>query len=316
MRTLVLTLLLALSGQASAANVGFAHITGLPFDLAVWYPANAPASPQPLELFTQTVAPDAPPAPGKHPFVVIAHGNGGSLGGHYDTALALAEAGYVVAAPTFVHDNYRDHADELKLWKRPPQIVAAIDAVLHTWSGHDAVDPARIGIFGFSAGGFTALVLIGGKPDFSKLDTYCHAKPQEFVCTLRKQHPNEPPRPNPIDWVADKRIRAAVIAAPGLGFTFGKETLADVRVPVQLWAAGNDHILPVPDNAEAVREALPAPPEYRVLPGAEHLDFLAPCSPALARVAPPICADHGFDRAAFHQQFNVAVVQFFDAHLK
>ena len=309
-------LFLAAGGAAHAATVGFTQLRGLPFDLAIWYPANAPAAPHPLELTTQTVAPDAPPVPGKHPLIVIAHGNGGSLGGHYDTALALADAGYVVAAPTFIRDNYRDHADELKLWTRPPQVTAAIDAVLARWSGHHAVDPARIGIFGFSAGGFTALVAIGGRPDFSKLDPYCRAKPREFVCTLQKQHPDEPPRPAHINWVADPRIRAAVIAAPALGFTFGRAGLAGIHVPVLLWAAGNDHVLPVADNAEAVRDALPTPPEYRVLPGAEHFEFLAPCSPALARIAPPICANHGIDRAAFHRTFNAVMVRFFDAHLR
>jgi predicted dienelactone hydrolase len=53
-----------------------------------------------------------------------------------------------------------------------------------------------------------------------------------------------------------------------------------------------------------------------VVPNAGHFAFLAPCAPALARVAPERCRDRvGFDRATFHREFNSAVVAFFNAKL-
>ena len=49
-----------------------------------------------------------------------------------------------------------------------------------------------------------------------------------------------------------------------------------------------------------------------VVAGAGHYDFLAPCSPALAKVNAMICASApGFDRVAFHQAFDRDVVAFF-----
>lgn len=46
--------------------------------------------------------------------------------------------------------------------------------------------------------------------------------------------------------------------------------------------------------------------------GAAHFAFLAPCSDGLARQVPEICRDGpGFDRAAFHDNFNAAIVAFF-----
>jgi len=43
-----------------------------------------------------------------------------------------------------------------------------------------------------------------------------------------------------------------------------------------------------------------------------HYDFLAPCDPALAAGLPSICrSNKGFDRSAFHERFNTAVVAFF-----
>jgi len=85
---------------------------------------------------------------------------------------------------------------------------------------------------------------------------------------------------------------------------------ADVRVPVQLWRADDDHILPAPFYADAVRAALPGKPEFQTVPAAGHFDFLAPCSnpsfmPQICKSAP------GFDRAAFHASFDVAVARFF-----
>jgi predicted dienelactone hydrolase len=89
-----------------------------------------------------------------------------------------------------------------------------------------------------------------------------------------------------------------------------------VHIPVQLWRAGADHILPSPDYVEPVRDALPTPPEYHVAAGADHFDFLAPCSASLAAVVPQICQEpDGFDRTAFHVLFNREVVRFFKTKL-
>jgi len=57
--------------------------------------------------------------------------------------------------------------------------------------------------------------------------------------------------------------------------------------------------------------------EYHVVPNAAHFAFLAPCLPALARELPEICTDRpGFDRVAFHRQFDVEVLAFFRKRLK
>ena len=104
-----------------------------------------------------------------------------------------------------------------------------------------------------------------------------------------------------------------MIAAPGLGFIFEPAGLANVRVPVQLWVGTEDRIVPSATNAAVVRRLLPRPPEYHSVAGAAHLSFLAPCGPE----SPPlICQDPaGFDRAAFHRDFNRAVTAFFRLHL-
>jgi predicted dienelactone hydrolase len=66
-----------------------------------------------------------------------------------------------------------------------------------------------------------------------------------------------------------------------------------------------------------VRAALPKPLDYREVANAGHFDFLAPCSPRFATMAPPLCSSEpGFDRVAFHREFNAALVSFFERTLK
>ncbi len=82
-------------------------------------------------------------------------------------------------------------------------------------------------------------------------------------------------------------------------------------MPVQLWRAADDQVLPNPYYAEAVRADLPIAPDFHVVPAAGHYDFLSPCPAALARTVPAICTSApGFDRTAFHMAFKRDVVAF------
>ena len=106
-----------------------------------------------------------------------------------------------------------------------------------------------------------------------------------------------------------------MIAAP-LGIVFSADGMKRVTAPVQLWRAENDE-LATHHNTKAVREALPAAPEYHVIPNAGHFVILAPCTEIQTRVAPKLCKDaEGFDRIAFHKDFNARIITFFGRHLK
>jgi predicted dienelactone hydrolase len=278
----VLSMALARADPALAQPVGFTSIDvadppGENLKVGVWYPTRARASDQDIGLFTQTVAPNAAPTPGRHPLVVFSHGTGGTLEEQYDTALALARAGFVVAAMMHTGDNYLDQRHATTLVERPRAVHAVIEFLLTTWPEHGAIDPARIGAFGFSSGGFTMLVAAGGIPDLSRIGPYCGGHADTFVRQLVKAHPRRATGP-PIAaefWIADPRIKAAVIAA------------------------------------------LPRPPDHHVVPGADHFDFLAPCSEAMAPMVAEIRQEHGgFDRAAFHRALDRDVVAFFERTLR
>lgn len=311
---------LFLAQAAWAGAVGFEQVSipvsgDKPLVAGIWYPTDATEKVTPLRMFAQSVAEGASPSAGRHPMVVMSHGTGGWFGEHYDTALALARAGFVVAAVSHTGDTYEDRSRTLRITERPGHLVRLIDYMTGEWRGAGQVDRGRIGAFGFSAGGFTVLGAAGAELDIARFQPHCAAHPHFYDCLMQRLHPNTTGAPATSAVAHDPRIRAAVVAAPAMGFALDRAALAKVVIPIQLWRAEWDSVLPQPYYAEAVRRALPRPPEYHVAAGADHFDFMAPCSAALAKDAPEICVPT-LDRAAFHATFNAEVVRFFRANLR
>jgi predicted dienelactone hydrolase len=228
----------------------------------------------------------------------------------------------VVAALTHTGDNDADQSyvgNRKDLIDRPRQVRVVLDWMLSSWSGHSSLNAARVGIFGFSLGGFTSLVEIGGTPELARMAQLCSTYPSAPECSfVAKNHGDQlTPIATEPTWTRDPRIKAAVIAAPAVSFLFGPGDLRQVSIPVQLWRAGNDTQAPDQWNSGVIRKELPRHPEDQLVPGADHFTFLAPCSDALAAAAPEIChGPPGFDRTAFHRAFNKAVVRFFSEELK
>jgi predicted dienelactone hydrolase len=313
-------LTLAMIPALAFAGVGFQHFTipdpsgAAPLEVGVWYPTDAPGRPQPIELNTQVVAHDAPLKGRALPLIVISHGHGGSYAGHYDTAEALAEAGFVAAAVTHNGDSWRDASRATHLEDRPRQLEVLTDYMLERWPDHARLDADRIGAFGFSAGGFTVLTFAGGEPDLTRFGPHCRERPDFYDCQLVSQGKVDIAAPRV--WAHDARVKAVVSASPAIGFAFGKAGLSKVAAKVQLWRGEDDPVLPNPYYAEAVRQDLPTPPEMHVEPHMGHYEFLAPCSAQMAERLPQICThEPGFDPVAFHQSFNRDVVRFFRASL-
>jgi predicted dienelactone hydrolase len=285
-----------------ALAVGFQQVVVGSMSVAIWYPSDSPVAEQPIGPFRQTVAADGRLTGRDLPLIVISHGTGGSNMSHYDLALALARAGYVVAALTHPGDNYQDQSaagTRRNLVDRPRQLRTLLDYMLATWPERDRVDPRRVGVFGFSLGGYTALVAIGGNPDFRQIPKLCHERPSAPECGfIARRHGDQLDSiaAPPDGWPHDARIKVAVVAAPAVAVTFRGGGLRGVRVPVQLWRAENDTNAPDAWNSGVVRAGLPKPPEEHVVPRAGHLVFTAFCGDA--------CVD-----------WTAPVVAFFDAHL-
>lgn len=315
---MALALACAIASPARAGS-GFTDITitdpveGGPMPVIIFYPADTPVeATTALGPYQLAALRDAPPVAGRYPLIVLSHGSGGTRLGHHDSLAALARAGFIAAAVEHPHDNYRDRSGlgtDRQLYGRAAHITALIDGILANPQIGPLVDAGRIGIAGFSAGGYTALITIGARPDPAAFVAYCRAQPDDAVFCSGRSGPPPFSQPAPM---RDARLRAAFVMAPGFGFLFDRAGLADVDVPVRLYRAENDQVLRQPWHAQRIADNLPRPPEYEVIKGAGHYVFLAPCAPEIASRNTILCLDPpGVDRAAIHRQLNDEMVDFF-----
>jgi predicted dienelactone hydrolase len=282
---------------------------------AVWYPCATPPGPVTFGRIMVPAVKDCPVAGTKLPLIVVSHGNLGWFGGHHDTAEALADAGFVVAAINHPGNTGSDPGrtrDLSILFDRPAHIKRLVDYMIGAWPAHTQIDADRIGFFGFSRGGYTGLIVVGGIPDLHHAAALCADRSELPFCGQLRA-----PELPTYALVHDPRIKAAVIADPGIRMVFGPDSLSAVKTSIQLWQSerGGDGVLP--ESVEEIKGLLPTPPDYHVVRNAGHFAFLAPCAPEQIAAAPDVCIDsNGFDRAAFHKEFDAAVIAFFQQHLK
>jgi len=285
---------------------------------AIWYPCTA--EPEDVPLGDLAASPeirltgvkDCPVRGEKLPLVIFSHGRGGWFTMHHDTAEALADAGFVVAAINHPGDNGKDssHRNSLSiLASRPADMVRLLDFMLHDWKGRAAIDHARVGFFGFSRGGYTGLVLVGGNPDFRRIASHCTEASKSQDCEQFRNGDIPPGPPH------DARIRAAVVADPAETYPFTRDNLADIKIPLQVWRSELGGVVDA-SAIERVASSLPGKPDMHVVP-AGHFAFLSPCLPQFAAAKPGLCTDMpaGFDRVAFHREFDATIVRFFREHL-
>lgn len=291
----------------------------------VFYPAKQAGGPTRIGPYHVDATADAPGLPGRRrPLVLISHGHGGSDLGHHDLATWLASHGFIVATIEHPKDNFRDQSgssNSTVLVGRAIQIRAAIDKLLADPRWKPLIDPARIGVAGFSAGGYTSLLLVGAQPKFDRFIDYCKQHPENVdtcepalklkpaeladdIAAIQKDLTRWGP-------TADPRIKAAFVMAP-LGLVFDQAGAAAIDRPVDLWYGEADHVLPPPYNALHLKPLIRTLARSTMVPKADHWVFLAPCSPELAQDAREICSDPpGVDRTAVHARINADALAFF-----
>lgn len=335
-----LALWLACAFAAAAqtpTGVGFAAITihdpvyGGTMPGYVFYPSAQANGATRIGPYLLHAARDARPIAGTKPLVVISHGHGGSDLGHHDLAVFLASHGFVVATLEHPKDNYHDAGGTgmaQVLVGRPIQVKAAISRLLDDPRWAALIDPTRIGVAGFSAGGYTALLTVGAVPRFERFASYCRDHPDdtgscgtpEFIAALLRQsgQPNVRAYMDAIQkeldrWgtTDDPRVKAAFSMAP-LGLPFDRTGLAHINRPVFLYYGQHDQVLVPRYNALHIAPLIKTLAGIRMIPAAGHYVFLSPCSPQLKKEAPELCIDPaGVDRVAVHRQVDADALAFF-----
>ncbi len=297
-----------------------ATATQPPIEAAVWYPTDAPVPEAPNTPFGQALVHGAPVAGDDLPVVVISHGDGGWFGGHAELARDLARAGMVAVALNHPGNSDGDETAPPERWitERPRHLARVVEHMTADWDQAPHVDADRIGAFGFSAGGHSVLAAAGAQVSLSRIAAHCSEASEEFVCRTGMAEAvvagaGKFPVPIP-------ELRAVVAAAPGFGFSFDPGQVAALDTAVQLWGGTEDERVSYAGNIAPLAAGLTAPSEAHQIEDASHFAFRPPCDPALEEANPRIwelaCTDPpGFDRAAFQNRFNAAVVDFLTTHL-
>ena len=104
--------------------------------------------------------------------------------------MALARDGYLVIAVDHPGNNGADEmtlAGSMLSWLRADDLRAALAAVQADPILGPHVDPERLGVVGFSAGGYTALLAAGARPSLQRLLAFCTAHPDDGVCQPQQE---------------------------------------------------------------------------------------------------------------------------------
>jgi len=309
---------------------------------SVWYPASAAAAmtghfigPPGSPLFRLGTWMDrGPRAEGAFPLILLSHGTGGSSEIMAWLGAGLASRGYVVAAVNHPGNNALDEpytAEGFLLWwERARDVSTVLDFLLRDERFAPMIDRRRIGVAGFSLGGYTAIVLAGGVSDASRLREACRA-PNAEGCVEPPEFPHLFERWRELEATSaefreatrqagrsyrDERIRSAFAIAPAGGEVFVPESLRRITIPIQIVAGRDDRMAPIRSNAQLLAGAIPTA-HLTLLPDVGHYTFLATCTDAGRRAQRQLCEDsRRIDRDNVHRITLDAAADFFSKTLQ
>jgi predicted dienelactone hydrolase len=297
----LLAALLALAAAAAQAGVGLTQLNGQEGDgpVTVFYPSSAPDVPVRKGPFLQNYAPEGEPLRGNGRLVVMSHGSGGGPWVHASLARTLVEAGFVVAMPQHKGDNSSDPSTPgPESWKRrPAEVSRAIDAVAKDSRFAALLSLDKVGMYGMSAGGHTALSLAGGRWSPALFRDHCEAniaddfptcvglivrltgsvfdgiKKSVALIVLRRRFDDAA-----LQVHTDPRIAAIVAGVPAAA-DFDMASLATPRVPLGLVTAGQDKWLAPRFHSSAVLKACTTCEVVADMPTGGHGALLSPLPP-------------------------------------
>ncbi|MEQ1684070.1 MAG: dienelactone hydrolase [Burkholderiaceae bacterium] len=334
---IVCSALLAGSACAAQASVGLTEIAASTVDgpVTLYFPSNSEARPVQRGHFTLNLAEQGVPMAGNGRLVVISHGSGGAPWVHADLARSLVESGFVVAMPEHRADNYRnDSTPGPESWTlRPAEVSRAIDAVGRDPRFAPLLSLDKVGVYGMSAGGHTALSMAGGQWSPARFKQHCEANlVDDFqscvglitrltgsvfdglrkwvaLAVIRHRFDDTTLRSH-----ADPRVAAVVAGVPSSA-DFDMASLAHPRVPLGLVTAQQDRWLVPRVHSDRVLQACQACEHIADLQHGGHGALLSPLPPGLTGLLGDMLNDPpGFDRSAM-PAVDSKITAFFTRHL-
>jgi len=227
---------------------------------------------------------NAEPATGQFPLIVISHGSFGNSQNQAWLATIIARSGYIVATPNHPGTStfLQDPEARRKLWERPKDISRTISSLLKSSKFGNNIDKRKIIVIGHSLGGFDAMELAGARYNKEKYDKFCRDHTDSIDCKLLTQWGVAADKESQKQMEAslvDKRITAAIIFDLGGTQSFSKASLANIKLPILVLAAGHNLAdMNIDHESRALVDSLPSKSvEYFEMENLSHFDFLGVC---------------------------------------
>jgi predicted dienelactone hydrolase len=301
--------------------------------VTVFYPTQASPALVSRGPFRLEVALRGTPLAATSRLVVVSHGSPGMPWTHAELARSLVEAGFTVALPEHQGDNSEDPSDPgPPAWRRRPvEVSRAIDRLAQEPPFASQLDVTRVGMFGMSAGGHTALVLAGGRWSPSRLRDHCRAHiEQDFhacagpsvaltggvldgVKKLVVRVVNDRKFADP-SWYGhvDPRIVAVVAGVP-FAADFDPDSLRLPKVTLALVEAFNDRWLAARFHSGPIAAACRTCERLTEVSSGGHGALLGPLPPG--SLSELIADPPQFDRATQVPRINQRITWFFQKAL-
>ncbi|MFL0801015.1 MAG: alpha/beta hydrolase [Agarilytica sp.] len=266
----------------------------------------------------------------RRPLVVMSHGTGGSA----LTLLWLAEAfvkqGYIVVGVNH-HGNTavekKKYAQGYTLWwERAQDLAVVVEKILGSTAWSQKIDQSKIGVLGFSLGGYTTIAALGGRTDTQRFDAFCKSKKRDFTCDPQKEFPDMYTVFDEIKDTAQVKLslakqkkdysvdvfKAGYVIAPAVIQVFTPESLKAIKRPVSITVGANDVIAPPSTNAKWLHKKIPGS-HYKQIEKVGHYTFLPECGSGGKKILPDLCRDHkDVKRKDIHMQVAREAVDFFE----
>jgi predicted dienelactone hydrolase len=208
------------------------------------------------------------------PVIVMSNGLGAGRDRFDEIAPHLASYGFAVVAPDhpgsdrqrlreFYAGLHRENFDASEYINRPQDITFVIDQLeqMNQTELGNQLDLQRVGIFGYSFGGSTALSLAGAEIDFDFLEQDCQTETSLVNISLLYQcRALELPRATVS--LKDDRIRAAFLFVPFGKSLFGQAGMAKANIPIFWEVTDLDVLTPLAVEQLPAFAALTTPDKY------------------------------------------------------
>lgn len=281
------------------------------------YPFNLPPTSKDAEIVSE-----------QFPLILLSHGTGGNRISLMWLACELASNGYIVAAVDHWGNTLDNKIPEnfVKVWDRPLDISFVLDKVLNNSSLKSNIDTTKIGMAGFSLGGYTTIALAGGNLNYNQL--------QDFSKTVEGQNEFNIPELGDVskfitteiinkgntffNKLKDNRISAFIAMAPAIGQGFNQEgQFKNVNSPILIIGAESDERTPIQSNAKHYHKLIKNS-DYLELNGkVGHYIFMNEAKNGLKRGAPLVFKDDKtVNRNNLHKKISKIVIDFFEKELK